>query len=145
MRKLKLGVVLVAGVLIVSASLGCAEGAEDTAAGAPAAEAPAQTEPEFDPTTVPEDEVVPEDDLGIEVVMGEIQSSIKESWNRCKARDVCIPGETARDVECTLPESGVSKLECFVSVTKPDADGYASGYTVEVTVNGDSYSWGLAS
>ena len=38
------------------------------------------------------------------------------------------------------------KLECFVSVTKPDADGYMSGYTVEVTVNSDaSYSWGLAS
>ena len=135
------GAAVAVGVVLVFAG----GGVEGEAAGAPAAEAPAQTEPEFDPTTVPEDEVVPEDDLGIEAVVGDIQSSIKESWNRCKARDVCIPGETARDVECTLPESGVSKLECFVSVTKPDADGYASGYTVEVTVNGDSYSWGLAS
>ncbi len=145
MSKLKLGAVLVAGVLIVSAGLGCAEGEEDTAAAAPAAETPAQTEPEFDPTTVPEQEVAPEEEPGIEALTGEIQSSIKESWNRCKARDVCIPGETARNVECTLPEPGVTKLECFVSVTKPDADGYASGYTVEVTVNGTSYSWGLGS
>ena len=102
MSKLKLGAVLVAGILIVSAGLGCAEGEEDTAAAAPAAEAPVQTEPEFDPTTVPEDEIT-EDDPGVQAVLSEIESSIKKSWNRCNARDVCIPGETARTVECTRP------------------------------------------
>ena len=72
----------------------------------------------------------------------EISRSIRTSWNRCDAKDVCIPGEYAYSVGCKQPDPQVRKLSCFVTTEKRD-DGSAYGYTVIADVGETSYSWGL--
>ena len=71
----------------------------------------------------------------------EISRWIRTSWNRCDAKDVCIPGEYAYSVGCKQPDPQVRNSR-FVT-TEKRGDGSAYGYTVIADVGETSYSWGL--
>jgi hypothetical protein len=78
-------------------------------------------------------------------VGAEVARSVRKSWNRCGANDVCMSGTYAYSVGCHQPDPQVRVLSCFVTTDKGNAgESDDSGYNAKATVNTDgSYSWGI--
>jgi hypothetical protein len=73
-----------------------------------------------------------------------VARSVRKSWNKCGANDVCIPGTYAYAVGCHQPDPQVRVLSCFVTTDKSKSSTGDYGYTVKATVNADtSFSWGI--